>query len=489
MLFRKKSLVLLMTAGLAASASATTYKFNQTARGLAPVTTSNTSPSMPAGTAPVPTPPPSSPSPELSTQAIEFGAAGVNKTSSTAGVLLSNRAGAALTVSSIQASGPFSTTHNCPGSLAAGTSCTANVVFMPTEQGTAAGKLTFGTNAGPLMVALSGTGTQALAKLSSDALDLGSAAVGSSVSSTSLTLRNEGNESLTLTTLSSTGAFAAESGCGALPKTLEANQTCSIKVSFTPAESGPASGTLTLTTDTGTKSVSLTGSGYRTDASFADVALLVSGDGVAGSSTVTDSSNSRLAMAVSGNTQVVANPVKMGNGALAFDGASDIVTTTSTAFSFNNLDFTIEFWMYARGYSGSIAGGQLFGTVNGATAGYSINLGESPDRFRVISNARGTWADDLVVSAGGGCTINTWCHMAVVRQGDNLYIFKNGTKVASRTGVLNYNYSGTTAVLGRFSDGPNVRDYNGLIDDLRVTRGVARYTTNFAIPTSAYPTR
>jgi hypothetical protein len=215
--------------------------------------------------------------------------------------------------------------------------------------------------------------------------------------------------------------------------------------------------------------------------------MLLHGDGAAGSKVFIDSSASKLNVTAGGNAQVTVSPVKMGSGAMSFGTSSDYVAANSPNFAFGTKNFTIEFWMYARAYPGGIVGGQLFGTTNGGYSNYSINLGESPDRFRVISNGRGSWADDLVMTPGNGCPVNTWCHMAIVRQGDALAIFKNGTKVASRTGVASYNYLGTTAVIGRFHDGPNLVGFNGVIDDLRVTAGVARYTSNFTVPSSPYP--
>lgn len=182
------------------------------------------------------------------------------------------------------------------------------------------------------------------------------------------------------------------------------------------------------------------------------------------------------------------NPFQRNSAAtLYFDGNGDYLTVPATAqFAFGTGDFTIEAWIYLTAYGSSVAGAQLFGTVNGSISGYSINVGENIDRFRIVSNATGSWADNLVVSVGGGPPLNAWTHMCVVRSGANLTIYKNGVSVATTASAATWNFSGTTGVIGRFSEGTTLKDFTGYINDLRITRGVARYTTTFVPPTTAF---
>lgn len=184
-----------------------------------------------------------------------------------------------------------------------------------------------------------------------------------------------------------------------------------------------------------------------------------------------------------GNATIRTDIKKYGSGSLFFDGTDDrLVIQSNRDFNFGTGDWTVEFWIYPLAYGGSIAGAQIFGTINGSTSGYSINLGQDQNSFRIISNARGSWADDLQVDAGEGPALNTWTHMAVSRSGGTINIFKNGELVKTGTGFSAYNYSGTVGVVGRFNEGSTLRDFNGYIDDLRVTKGYARYTANFTPP-------
>ena len=168
-----------------------------------------------------------------------------------------------------------------------------------------------------------------------------------------------------------------------------------------------------------------------------------------------------------------------------FDGTGDYLTTPSnSAFTLGLDNFTIEAWIYPLAYGFTAAGGQIFGTVNGSTSGYSINLGQDINSFRIISNASGSWADTLTVSTGNGPALNTWTHIAIVRNGANLTIYKNGVSVATTASAASWNFSGTTAVIGRFNDGTNTRDYTGYISNVRILKGTAQYTANFTPATT-----
>ncbi|WP_194908460.1 discoidin domain-containing protein [Catenulispora rubra] len=91
---------------------------------------------------------------------LNFGDVNSGSTSAPQSVTINNPGTSAAALSGISATGPFTQTNNCGGSLAAGASCTAQVTFKPTTGGNATGTLTVSTSApgGPLSVALSGRG-------------------------------------------------------------------------------------------------------------------------------------------------------------------------------------------------------------------------------------------------------------------------------------------------------------------------------------------
>ncbi len=94
----------------------------------------------------------------VSPTSLAFASQTVGTTSAAQTLTLTNFSAAALSISSIAASGPFAETNNCGASLAAGASCQIAVTFAPTAAGPATGSLQVASAFSPITVALSGTG-------------------------------------------------------------------------------------------------------------------------------------------------------------------------------------------------------------------------------------------------------------------------------------------------------------------------------------------
>ena len=176
-------------------------------------------------------------------------------------------------------------------------------------------------------------------------------------------------------------------------------------------------------------------------------------------------------------------------GSVGLNGSSQYLSApSSTAYAFGSgVNFTIEAWIFMTSYSGSIYGSAI-GTTNGAQTGWMLNFGEGTDRYRITSNASGTWTDNVTCGAGGGIVLNTWTHVAMVRSGANLYLFKNGIIVGSIATASAYNFTAPSNLLniGYVSDGSSgTRFFPGYISNVRVVNGTALYTSNFSVPTTA----
>jgi YD repeat-containing protein len=90
-----------------------------------------------------------------------------------------------------------------------------------------------------------------------------------------------------------------------------------------------------------------------------------------------------------------------------------------------------------------------------------------------------------VQSAAGAIAANTWYHVAVARQGSNLRMFINGVLVGTSTNTTNSSSTGALFI-GRLNSTYPENDWNGYIDDFRISKGVARYTTSFAPPGNGF---
>jgi hypothetical protein len=145
---------------------------------------------------------------------------------------------------------------NCPiggAGLAAGSSCTVNVTFLPTSSTTLTKNvlLTVNVNAPALPASVSLTGTIIVPTftLSQTALNFGTV-IRPGTSTQSVTLTNGPNAPLVITGLAIGGAnpgqFSQTNTCAPFPATMPANGTCTINVTFTPTQLGTKSGVLTV---------------------------------------------------------------------------------------------------------------------------------------------------------------------------------------------------------------------------------------------------
>ena len=213
------------------------------------------------------------------------------------------------------------------------------------------------------------------------------------------------------------------------------------------------------------------------DSSFAFNSLLLHGNGTNGSTVITDSSGSPKTVTAFGNAQIstaIADPFGNSTGVLAFDGTGDYLTTNaSESLNIEAGNFTIELWhrfnniSLDRGFVGASASNNLDFCWRTTTG---INIG----RYAVAFDSSFAWSP----------SVDVWYHIAISRSGTSLRAFIDGFQIGST--ILNsISYNASACVIG--SSASNERPANGYIDDLRITKGVARYTANFTPPTLPFP--
>jgi hypothetical protein len=197
----------------------------------------------------------------LSPTSLTFGSQNVGTFSAPQTVKLTNTGHARLIISSIVASGDFSTTNNCNGLVPpSGGTCNITVIFSPTAVGTRTGNLTLTDNAldSPQVVGLTGTGAGIV--VSPRNLAFGNVNVGATSPPQNVTLTNTGGTVLNVTSVVPTGDFGQTNNC--IPS-VPAGASCTIAVTFTPTDGGARTGTLTISdSDPGSpQMVSLSGFG------------------------------------------------------------------------------------------------------------------------------------------------------------------------------------------------------------------------------------
>jgi hypothetical protein len=219
--------------------------------------------------------------------------------------------------------------------------------------------------------------------------------------------------------------------------------------------------------------------GAAGDPYYANVSLLLHMDGSNGSTTFTDNSPSPKTPTVFGTAAVNTSFFKFGTGSIytgAGSGSNYLSYADTASLKMGTDDFTVEGWFLPTASGNERA--FYIHSIN-ATGGLSFFVGLGGVRFR----ANGT--DDLALSTSISGT--NFTHIAFVRQGTTRSIFIDGILVSFNTLSFNNNDVSTLQIGAVGASGSDSFRYYGYIDDLRITKGVARYTANFTPPAAAFP--
>ena len=180
-----------------------------------------------------------------------------------------------------------------------------------------------------------------------------------------------------------------------------------------------------------------------------------------------------------GNAQLSTAVKKYNVASMYFDGTGDcLLFQAGDRFAFGTGDYTVEAWVYFTSINSSSL--QIIFT-SGSTGGNNFYCHVDVDQISVGTTAA------FVSNQTSSFSINTWYHIAFCRSSGTLRLFKDGVQQGSNvTDSTNWISSGT----GRIGANEiGTQTVFGYIDDLRITKGVARYTTTFTPPTSALITK
>ena len=178
-----------------------------------------------------------------------------------------------------------------------------------------------------------------------------------------------------------------------------------------------------------------------------------------------------------GNTRISGQQTKFGTGSIYFDGTGDYIKIVDQGLFDLSGDFTIECFFYQLS-TGS------YRTIFSSTTTYTtsnqirVSTGNSNDTLKVASGST-----DLF-DASSSFSNNQWYHMALVRSGTTLTLYLDGTSVGSATNSTSF--VSDTFQIGDTQLSSTHYYFDGYIDEFRVTKGVARYTSNFTAPTKAF---
>lgn len=219
------------------------------------------------------------------------------------------------------------------------------------------------------------------------------------------------------------------------------------------------------------------------DPHFDKVSLLLHMDGADGSTTFTDSSAAPKTLTTYGSARISTAQSRFGGASARFDWGPYISCADSDAFNFAGVPWTIEFFVYWQ--EGSNADVMSWRNSSAVYAPWEIKITSGGFIYLLASNAGvNAWAV-IHQFQGVALTANTFCHVALSGASGSISCYINGIKANnSATGEL-AGVSSQPLYIGRGGDGALA----GYLDEIRITRGVARYTANFTPPDKPFPNR
>jgi hypothetical protein len=191
-------------------------------------------------------------------------------------------------------------------------------------------------------------------------------------------------------------------------------------------------------------------------------------------SSIIDKTQNKTILSLEGNTTGSTTQVKFANSkSIYVDGSGDNVTITD--LEMGSADLTFELWMYQDDAQSASYRGIL--SASSYTDNYPFTLYTHNSTLQLWLNQT-----DPSPSVSGPFTAFTWHHVAIVRNSGTWTLYIDGISIGTSTTGGTYNFTNTIDfVLGQRTGG--LYDWKGYLQDVRFTKGVARYTSNFTPPT------
>lgn len=197
-------------------------------------------------------------------------------------------------------------------------------------------------------------------------------------------------------------------------------------------------------------------------------------------------STAKATLETVGDARISTAIKKFGTGSIYFDGNTDRLTSlASDLYAFNTGDFTVECW-FKSSVSSQNTHATIVGCYQSSTNGtWAFKFFADTNCISFASYSNNTWYDWN--TSVNPVSDQAWHHLAVTRQSGTLRIFVDGVLANSWTGVTN-NLTGAGHPLTVGWIAQDAGTYlTGYIDELRITKGVARYTANFTPPALPFP--
>jgi concanavalin A-like lectin/glucanase superfamily protein len=211
--------------------------------------------------------------------------------------------------------------------------------------------------------------------------------------------------------------------------------------------------------------------------------FLLHADGVDGSTSFVDDSLSAHTVNAQGDIQINTAEKKFGTGSAIFDGSADrLQLPSSTDWAIGNSDFTIDTWV-------KLNSSKIQHLVNNGTYNDSAIwlLGVDASNKFYFNKGTGGWAWTTAhLGESEALTLDTWHHIAVVRSGNTLHLFLDGQLLTGYSTVIgDFSTEVHPLYMGTYFSS-TLRPFDGHMDEFRISKGIARWTSNFTPPIAPY---
>ena len=174
---------------------------------------------------------------------------------------------------------------------------------------------------------------------------------------------------------------------------------------------------------------------------------------------------------------------KFGNGIGLDDtgGTVRYLEIPNNGLNFGTDDFTMEGWLYLGSSDTNVSmNARIFQLGENSSTGYAFLYNANTVYFGKT--------DEVLLSEGRSNWNDAWHHFAITRTSGTLRLFRDGSLVSSTTNSGTYNNSETRNLFfGVYPGDTASARSNIILDEVRFTRSVARYTSNFTAPIAAFP--
>lgn len=221
------------------------------------------------------------------------------------------------------------------------------------------------------------------------------------------------------------------------------------------------------------------------DVYYHQVSLLLHCDGANNSTTFTDSSPSPKTVTAVGNGKLTTTSPKFGSACGNFAASGDYITVpANAAFNFGTGDWTIEFWVKSTNTARCDPAWQ--NAISTTTGNWELILNN------ISSGSMEWWEGNFgkISATGTGWNDGNWHHHAITRSGNSVRMFLDGVQKGS-TYTTSYTYGSSSVGVVFSTDGQShtTAPILGQMDEIRITKGVARYTANFTPPARPFYNR